>query len=511
MGRYPSGERSCGIMGARSGRGEQGGEQTREILCGPFLHRSIRLDALCPQVNATWNASAMLRLLLAELEDGLDDDLNGRAESTYARRILSAHDATEPPSAGAPAADILHPMAPEPVAAISSQISVDVEVASDISAHDLFQKTAQNFFGISVRESVAAGLQAVAVGTKRVRASMVRIEHVSFGGGGNITGMIAAGGGVPPDMSQRLLSGTPIRRLVSDESAHADGLIPSSHSSNATTTSSSASIDSNFLPRIVTVEHTVLLPTADFTPAMITAHKQALSPQTPAAAEFVTLFLAEFARRIAHYPELLGVFLRQIAGAAVIGGTAEVRLELSTPNSRYHLGFSDVMGAVFGQYDTVAGGLRYQKLGTGITDHFFVSDNRNSLTHVFAPIYKRLGWNLHEKISNVTLVSLQTTCTEIDECLETQHACGDPAKFKNPCADEIDGYSCFCGNFTQRGQPSDPCDDLRMPHKTLHNNTCEWPEQWPQNDRGFKCTCDVGYYNAVDNTTGLEYFGTGTD
>ena len=160
---------------------------------------------------------------------------------------------------------------------------------------------------------------------------------------------------------------------------------------------------------------------------------------------------------------------------------------------------------------------RYRKLGfsQNETSHCFVGDNAQKVVSILAPIYRRLGWNKHELVDNKTVVSLKTTCTEIDECLETHHACGDPSNFKNPCADEINGYSCFCGNFTARGRASDPCDDVRMPHKTLHNNTCEWPLQWPWNDFNYKCTCDVGYYRAVDKntstlfdtvvSTGLEY------
>ena len=163
------------------------------------------------------------------------------------------------------------------------------------------------------------------------------------------------------------------------------------------------------------------------------------------------------------------------------------------------------MGAIVAQYETVAGPVQYQKSANQTTEHCFVSGNAERVTHVFASIYKRLGWNMHELVDNKTVVSLKTTCVEIDECLETHHACGDPAKYENPCADEINSYKCFCGNFTQRGQPSDPCDDLRPFQKLLHNNTCEWPEQWPQNDRQYKCTCDYGYYNAVSNITGLEY------
>ena len=443
---------------------------------------------------------------LATALDGVDTDSLGlsreQSATLHGRRVLSAHAAS---TTGAhlmshmtttQASDIF-PMAPEPVTAILSQISLDIDVRSeDMTAHDLQQKP---FFGFSVRESVAAGLQTVAVGTKRVRASMVRIEKVWFA--------VRSANATTPQLRnlETILNddqsdfeveffSMPIRRLHPMQNTTAQ---------NATA-AAPAPTPAPPVPRRVVIKFSVLLPTADFTSAMVESHKHALSAGTWFSAQFANAFMSEFAHQISQSPDLAYIIF-SIAGASVSGGVAEVRLEVSTGNSRYHIGKAEIMGAIVGQYMTVAGLVQYQTPGFNQTEHCFVGDNAERVAHVVAPIYKRLGWNLHELVSNRTAVSLKTTCTEIDECLETHHACGDPARFENPCADEIDGYSCFCGNFTQRGFVSDPCDDLRMPHKSLHNNTCEWPEQWPLNDRNYTCECDVGYYKAVSPVTGLEY------
>lgn len=98
-----------------------------------------------------------------------------------------------------------------------------------------------------------------------------------------------------------------------------------------------------------------------------------------------------------------------------------------------------------------------------------------------------------ERTRNDTPVSTPTTCTEIDECLETHHACGDPALFENPCTDLINGYDCHCGNFTQRGFANNPCDDFRLPHKLHHDSKCTWKNV----SANYSCECDDGYFNKL--------------
>lgn len=190
------------------------------------------------------------------------------------------------------------------------------------------------------------------------------------------------------------------------------------------------------------------------------------------------------------------------------------------PNSRHHLGFQEIFNATFHHYMTVAGEVLYEKTENG-TAHCFAHDNSHRVVEIVAPIYRRLGWNLHELVTNLTIVSLKTTCAEIDECLETWHACGDPNRFENPCADKINDYDCFCGNFTARGHPSNPCDDFRWPHKLgqdagnhdcstsspfaplavcPHRNQC----RWVNNTHEYDCHCDIGYVETVHPLTGLE-------
>ncbi len=82
-------------------------------------------------------------------------------------------------------------------------------------------------------------------------------------------------------------------------------------------------------------------------------------------------------------------------------------------------------------------------------------------------------------------------------CLEEWHACGDPDTYENPCADKINDFDCFCGNFTERAQPNNPCDDFRLPHKLHHENKCDgYHTVW--GSRGsYSCTCDVECPTAV--------------
>ena len=123
------------------------------------------------------------------------------------------------------------------------------------------------------------------------------------------------------------------------------------------------------------------------------------------------------------------------------------------------------------------------------TDHCFVSNNTERRR-----IYTSRLWD-------VTYDS-RFICTEIDECLETYHVCGDPNIFENECANLMNDYKCYCGNFTERGYPNDPCDDHRVtghrieltnypfgtgvggvysihtdlhtPHTDYSDNVCQW-------------------------------------
>ena len=151
---------------------------------------------------------------------------------------------------------------------------------------------------------------------------------------------------------------------------------------------------------------------------------------------------------------------------------------------------------------------------------------------------------MHTMVRPDTPVTVAETCVEVDECLETYQACGDPAIFENRCEDLINGYQCHCGNFTQIGYTNNPCDDFRMPHKSMHRNKCFWnplDPSYPQrssvrnsfdqlvfymnNTQGplrrdpyaldnevelftsvnYTCECDDGYFLATHPETGYQY------
>ena len=67
-----------------------------------------------------------------------------------------------------------------------------------------------------------------------------------------------------------------------------------------------------------------------------------------------------------------------------------------------------------------------------------LDQNENQTTFCFAqyktewtmsipntPVYKHVDYNTLELVRSDTPVMVSTTCVEIDECLETYHACGD--------------------------------------------------------------------------------------
>ena len=104
-----------------------------------------------------------------------------------------------------------------------------------------------------------------------------------------------------------------------------------------------------------------------------------------------------------------------------------------------------------------------------------------------------------------------TTCIEINECLETNNACGVPA-LQNICTDKINSYECKCGlesNFTGRGLAPNPCLDLDVAKP--NSNNCTWVRNLTDAPPAgayageYDCSCDVGYVEANHVETKHEY------
>ena len=214
------------------------------------------------------------------------------------------------------------------------------------------------------------------------------------------------------------------------------------------------------------------------------------------------------------------LMLGQDRADVVLFALNENGTNLTSTNTRYHFGAAEIFNKQNHWYDTVAGPVHYSKTADNTT-YCFEHDNSGLIdvtTYDNTTVMQRLGWNDLIVATNYTPIPIGVTCTEIDECLESYHACGDPTIFENPCADKINDFECFCGNFSARGYPSNPCDDERQPHKSFHNNSCAWPRQYPLNEKNYSCVCDEGYFLdknfgslhtaggflAVSNT-GLEY------
>ena len=106
---------------------------------------------------------------------------NTRLLSAHANAGGSAGNATTTPVPSSPPTVLpwgAVAMPPEPVSAIYSELSVELEVRPGLTDEEL---RTNHLFSFAVREAISVGLKSVAgVGTKNVRASMVRIEKMYF-------------------------------------------------------------------------------------------------------------------------------------------------------------------------------------------------------------------------------------------------------------------------------------------------------------------------------------------